>query len=250
MGEARFYVPPEAISGDRAVIKGDQARHLISVLRKKPGDRILLFDGQGTEWAARIARLDRDFVVARVEAKEVHERAGRPTVALYVAVPKGRRFDLVVEEATELGADAITPLVTARTVVRLDDHNLSTKLDRWRRISVAAAKQSRRSTLPQINSPVDFSTATEGFSESVFPILAWSLGGSPPIYDVLREIKTAHTEIRLYIGPEGGFTREETEMAGEAGVRLASLGENILRTETAVIASLSAICCFLDRKNT
>jgi len=93
-------------------------------------------------------------------------------------------------------------------------------------------------------------TATEGFSESVFPILAWSLGGSPPIYDVLREIKTAHTEIRLYIGPEGGFTREETEMAGEAGVRLASLGENILRTETAVIASLSAICCFLDRKNT
>jgi len=246
VGEARLYVPPEAISGDRAVIEGDQARHLISVLRKKQGDGIVLFDGEGMECTATIVRIERDLVVARVESKKVRERPSRPTIALYVAVPKGRRFDLVVEEATELGADCITPMVTARTVVKLDDRKISTKLARWRRISVAGAKQSRRSTLPRINSPVDFSTATEGLSESVFPVLARAPGESTPIYDVLREMKPAHTEVRLYIGPEGGFSREETEIAREAGVRFASLGENILRTETAAVASIAAVSCFLS----
>ncbi len=250
MGEARFYVPREAISGGRVVIKGEQAHHLVSVLRKKPGDRIVLFNGEGTECAARIVRIGRDLVAASVEKKEVHRPTGQPTVGLYVAVPKGRRFDLIVEKATELGADSITPLVTARSVVKLGDSNISTKLDRWQRICVAAAKQCRRSTLPRINAPMDFSTAARDLPESVFPILAWSFGESPAIYDILGEVVPAHREIRIYIGPEGGFTADEVEMAGRAGMRLASLGENILRTETAAIASLAVVGSFLDRKFT
>ncbi|NQT84145.1 16S rRNA (uracil(1498)-N(3))-methyltransferase [bacterium] len=249
MREARFYVPREALSGNNAVIKGDQARHIISILRKKPGDYIVLFDGEGTQFAARIVRIDRELVVARVTAREVHKRAGGRAIGLYVAVPKGRRFDLVVEGGTELGADSITPLVTTRTVVKLDDYNITTKLDRWRRISVAAAKQCRRATLPQINSPVDFSTAIKELPEWVFPILAGSLDRNPPIYDVLEEMGPAHKEVRIYIGPEGGFSREETEQAGKAGIRLASLGENILRTEMAAVASLAVIICFLGREN-
>jgi len=247
MSEARFYVPREAISGDLAAIKGDQARHLVSVLRKKPGDHIVLFDGQGTQCDARIVRIDHDLVVARVRQREAQQRTNRPAIGLYVAVPKGRRFDLIVEVATELGADSITPLVTDRTVVRLDHHNISAKLDRWRRISVAAAKQCRSTTLPRINSPVDFSSAMEKPPEWVFSMLAQSVGESPPIHDVLRDLSPAHREVRIYIGPEGGFSPDETELATTAGVRLASLGENILRTETAAIASLAVISCALDR---
>jgi len=246
MAERRVYVPPGEIYGDRAVIKGDQAHHLVSVLRKKPGDDIVVFDGEGTECAARILRIGRDLVVARVHRKEVHDKAGRPAVALYAAVPKGRKFDLIVEEATELGADSITPLLTERTVVKLEDHNIPAKLDRWRRITVAAAKQCRRSTLPQLNWPVDFSDAVQDIPESAFPILACSSGSSLPLQDVLADIAPSHKEIRVYIGPEGGFSPQEIETARNTGMRLASLGGNILRTETAALASLSVINCFLD----
>jgi len=249
MAHARFYVPPEDISGDKAVIKGDQARHIVSVLRKKPGDDIVLFDGRGTEYTAKILRVSRDCVVATVAAKEVHDSAERPAIGLYVALPKGKRFDLVVEKATELGADSITPLVTVRSVVRLDDRTISAKLDRWQRIAVAASKQCRRSTLPRINRPVDFSEASKELPESVFAMVAQSSGDACPIYDVLQEMRPSHREIRIYIGPEGDFTPEEMEMAKKAGMRFVSLGENILRTETAAVASLAAIACFLDRRS-
>jgi len=246
MSEKRFYVPPEAIRGGRAVIEGDQAHHLVSVLRKKPGDEIVLFDGQGTECTARIERIAHNFVVARIAAKEVHMRTGRPAVGLYVAAPKGKKFDLIVEQATELGADSITPLVTARTVVRLDEASIPTKLERWRRITVAAAKQCRRSTLPQVNPPVDFLSAARDLPESAFSILAWSHGEAAPILDALSQLTPSHKEIRVLIGPEGGFTSEETEAARKAAMRFVSLGENVLRTETAAIASLAAVSQYLD----
>jgi 16S rRNA (uracil1498-N3)-methyltransferase len=248
MSEKRFYVPPEAIRGGLARIEGEQAHHLVSVLRRKPGDDIVLFDGEGTECFARIERIGRDFVVARITAKEVHKTTDRPTVGLYVAMPKGKKFDLIVEQATELSADSITPLVTARTVVRLDEHGIPTKLERWRRITVAAAKQSRRATLPQVNPPIDFSSIALDVRESAFSILAWSHGEAVPVLEALSHVSPSHTEIRIVVGPEGGFTLEETETARKSGMFLVSLGENILRTETAAIAALAAVSQFLDRQ--
>lgn len=250
MREARFYVPREGISGGHATVKGEQARHIVSVLRKKPGDPIVLFDGQGTQYAARIVRIDHDFVVAEVEGKEVREGTSRPAIGLYVALPKGRKFDLIVDKATELGADSITPLVTERTVVKPDDRGVSAKLQRWRRVSVAAAKQCGRSTLPRISEPVGFLTAMKDLPESVFAILARSVGDSPPIGDVLRDVGPVHEEIRAYVGPEGGLSEEEARMAADAGVRFASLGDNVLRTETAAITCVAVIACFLDQKLT
>ncbi len=244
--ERRFYVPPENIHGDVATIGGDQAHHLVSVLRKKPGDEIVVFDGQGTECLARIVRISHDLVVARIGERRVALRTDRPAVALYVAAPKGRRFDLIVEKATELGADSITPLITERTVVKLSGRDVAAKLDRWRRITVSAAKQCHRSTLPNVSSPVDFPSAMREMPESAFSIMPWPSDDSPPIHDALLSLASSHKEVRVYIGPEGGFSPEELETAKKAGVRPASLGQNILRTETAAIASLSVIGCFLD----
>jgi 16S rRNA (uracil1498-N3)-methyltransferase len=248
MSQRRFYVPPEDMSGEQAIIRGKQAHHLISVLRKKQGDEIVIFDGEGTECAARILRIGRSLVVARVRRREVHEETARPVLALYAAVPKGRKFDIIVEGATELGADSITPLLTERTVVKLEDWNVPTKLERWRRIAVAAAKQCRRSTLPRLRRPVAFSDAVQDLPEWAFPILACPTDSSLPLYDVLQEITSSHKEVRLYVGPEGGFSPEEIEAGRNAGMRLVSLGENILRTETAALASLSVVNCFLDSR--
>ena len=248
MRESRVYVPPESISGSHAVLRGDPARHLVTVLRKKTGDDIVLFDGEGTEYDATIERIDRDVVAAAVRRKRVRSHAARPAVALFSAVPKGRRFDLIIEHATELGADTIVPLMTDRTVVRMDVGSVDNKVERWRRIAVAAAEQCRRATLPQVTPPLSFSEAVEQLPQSAFSILARSVGPQPPIHEILEEIDAAHNEIRIFIGPEGGFTPQEVALGQDAGARLASLGENILRTETAAIASLAVINCFLDRR--
>jgi 16S rRNA (uracil1498-N3)-methyltransferase len=245
--EARIYVPPEAISGGHAVIKGDQARHLVSVLRKKPGDDVVLFDGEGTEYDAKVERIDRNVVAATVRGKRVRCHATRPAVALFCAVPKGRRFDLIVEHATELGADTIIPLMTDRTVVRMEAGSVDNKIERWRRIAVAAAEQCRRATLPRVMPPVSFSAALEQLPESAFSIQARSVWQHPPIQEVLEQLGPAHKDVLIFIGPEGGFTPEEAARAEDAGLRFASLGENILRTETAAIASLAVINCTLDR---
>ncbi len=245
MAERRAYVPPEEIHGDRVIIEGDQAHHMVSVLRKKPGDEIVVFDGQGTECAARILRIGRDLVVARIHRKEVQGKTARPAICLYAAVPKGKKFDLIVEAATELGADRITPLLTSRTVVRLDDHNIPAKLERWKRITVAAAKQCGRSTLPQVGGPLAFLDAVQDLPERAFPILACRMESSLPLHNVLQDVVPSSAEIRLYIGPEGGFSPEEIATARSAGFRLASLGESTLRTETAALAGLSVIGCFL-----
>ncbi len=276
MQKRRFYVPSEAFYGDCAIIKGDQAHHLVSVLRKKAGDEVVLFDGKGTECLARVLRIDRDAVVARIERTEAYQRPDRPSVALYAAVPKGRRFDLVVEAATELGADTITPLLTGRSVVTLAERDISARLERWKRITIAAAKQCLRSTLPLLNWPVRFldvaATSSPGRSarrrpegrtvpladsqpcarmragDAVFAIFACLDRDSLPIQNVLQDVPDSAQEIRAYIGPEGGFTPEETAAARNAGFRLASLGENTLRTETAAIAALSVIVCSLDSR--
>jgi 16S rRNA (uracil1498-N3)-methyltransferase len=249
MRESRIYIPPRDRKGDRTEIRGDQAHHLVSVLRKKPGDDITVFDGEGTEALATIERIDHDLVVARIRRKEVHDKPNRPEVQLFSAVPKGRKFDIIVEAATELAADSITPLATTRSVVKLDSHNVEAKLERWRRIAIAAAKQCRRSVLPTINPPVEFALAVCDLPESVFPILMCSLGSSPPAWDVLRDGVASHAAIRVFIGPEGGFTPQEMEIAGNASVSFASLGENILRTETAAAASLAVVGCYLDSQS-
>ena len=250
MQKRRFYVPSEAFYGDCAIIKGDQAHHLVSVLRKKAGDEVVLFDGKGTECLARVLRIDRDAVVARIEQTEAYQRADRPTIVLYAAVPKGRRFDLVVEAATELGADTITPLFTERGVVTLAERDISARLERWKRITIAAAKQCRRSTLPLLNWPVRFLDVAATPPDAVFPVLACLDRDSLPIQSVLRDVPDSAREIRAYIGPEGGFTPEETAAARDAGFRLASLCENTLRTETAAVAALSVIVCSLDSRLT
>ena len=241
----RFYVPSEAFYGDCAIIKGDQAHHLVSVLRKKPGDEIVLFDGKGTECLARVVRIEHDAVMAKIERTEALQRRGRPGIALYIAFPKGRKFDAIVEAATELGADSITPLLTERTVVAFAEADIPGKLERWRRISIAAAKQCRRSTLPSLNWPVRFVdvAANPSPARGFFAIFACFDRDSLPIQSVLQEAPHGVREIRIFIGPEGGFTPEETAAAKSGGFRLASLGENTLRTEIAAIAALSVIIC-------
>lgn len=155
-------------------------------------------------------------------------------VALYQAVPKGKRMDLVVEKAAELGATKISPLVSDRSVVRASEGN---KLERWRRIAESAARQSLRHVVPEVASPLSFREALEGAEDVVI------LHNAPDLPSLEEVISSPAS---LFVGPEGGWSDEEMRIAREAGVSFAQIGPYRLRSETAGIAAIARAMAALE----
>ena len=155
----------------------------------------------------------------------------RQEVVLYQAVPKGRHMDLVVEKATEVGVSTIVPLATEHGVVKLDGGG--EKVERWRRVCTSAARQSLRLRVPEVGGPVTFSEAAENVGER--GVLLHNETGLPRLEDVLPQTPT----VALFVGPEGGWSADELELARRAGMRLAQLGPYRLRSETAGIVAVA-----------
>ncbi len=224
----RFFITTQP-AGDRAVLEGDEARHLTRVLRAKVGDTVSLFDGTGREWPARVASLGRD----RVELD-----TGEPTIdplppaaiplTLAVALPKGDRQKWMVEKLTELGASRLVPLETTRGVAEAT----ASAQARLERVVIEACKQCGRNTLMEIAAgrPLDRLLAEVPAGGCV--VIAHPGGLALDA----TAVPTAATEIIALVGPEGGFTEEELGVADRAGVIRISLGPHILRVETAAIA--------------
>ena len=224
----RFFITTQP-AGDRAILEGDEARHLTRVLRAKVGDTVSLFDGRGREWPARVASLGRD----RVELD-----TSEPTIdplppsaiplTLAVALPKGERQKWMVEKLTELGAARLVPLETTRGVAEAT----ASAQARLERVVIEACKQCGRNTLMEIAAgrPLDRLLAEVPAGACV--VIAHPGGRSLDA----AAVPPAATEIIALVGPEGGFTDEELCIADRAGVIRISLGPHILRVETAAIA--------------
>ncbi len=211
-----------------------ERHHVYKVLRGRAGDRIEVVDSAGRLFVAEL--------VGDGEAKVLEERTtsggGKGEVTLYQAVPKGRHMDLVVEKATELGVGRIVPLMTERGVVRLSEGD--GKVGRWRRVAGAAARQSLRLRIPEVTEAVSFSEAVREAGER--GILLHNEAGLPPLEDVV-----AGGEVGMLVGPEGGVSEGELEVARVAGLSLASLGTYRLRSETAGIVAVARACAVLER---
>jgi 16S rRNA (uracil1498-N3)-methyltransferase len=227
----RFYCP-ERWRGGRATLVGDEAKHLARVSRIFVGEMVGLFDGFGHEAKAEVARIDRDRVELIVHAEGPGSRdLGFPLV-LATAVPKGDRFDWLVEKATEIGVTRLVPLIARRSAV----DPRSAKLDRLRRRVVEACKQSGRSRLMELDEPMRWEDWLESPpSETSTKLLADPRGR--PIGTGLGLARG----VAIAIGPEGGFTNEEVDAAERAGYRPVSLTPTILRVETAALASCAAV---------
>jgi len=234
----RFFVEGVHAAGDRVVFAPDDARKLVTVLRKRSGDRVQVVDSGGAAYAATLEVDGRD-VSATLDApldRGAVETALRVTIAQ--AVPKGQKMDYVVEKATELGAFAIVPVRSARVA----GHDTSAgKVERWRRIAKSAAQQSGRARIPAIGEVHDLTAlaATFGGFDRVY--IAWELAEPLPLRDVFDAELAEAGSVLVVIGPEGGFSAEEVQRAVDAGARTVSLGRRILRTETAALVVLSAI---------
>jgi len=206
-----------------------EAHHVYKVLRGRiKKDRIEVVDSAGKLFVAEILR-GREASIVEEQPVEDDDYE----VALYQAVPKGRHMDLVVEKATELGVGCVVPLVTEQGVVRLEEGN--GKVRRWRRVAEAAARQSLRLRVPEVGEITSFSEAVcEGEGTGV---LLHNQRDLPPLEEVVLG-----SGIRLFVGPEGGWSSEELEMAEQAGFHFASLGPYRLRSETAGIVAVARAC--------
>ena len=223
----RFFITTQP-AGDRAVLEGDEARHLTRVLRAKVGDTVSLFDGSGREWPARVAAIGRDRVELDTTEPTVDPVPDAIPVTLAVALPKGDRQKWMVEKLTELGATRLIPLETTRGVAEAT----ASAQARLERGVIESCKQCGRNTLMEIAAGRPLERLLAEVPAGACVVIAHP-GGR--LLDAATMPPTATAMIAL-VGPEGGFTDEELGTADRAGVIRISLGPRILRVETAAIA--------------
>ena len=232
----RIHTEEPLGTGKRCLITGSAANHLVRVLRLGVGADVTLFDGTGGEYAARIESIKKDSVAVDVGAHAATERESPLAVSLAQGVSRGERMDWVVQKATELGVGRIIPLITARSVVRLDARQAQRKFQHWKGIAVAACEQCGRNRLPELATPVDLMEFLGGDASDGDLRLLLSPRGRMRLSAV-----NSSRSIILLIGPEGGLAPQEREAALARDFVEMRLGPRILRTETAAIAALAAL---------
>jgi 16S rRNA (uracil1498-N3)-methyltransferase len=232
----RLHVEEALQAGARLALAPRAAHHATDVLRLRAGEAVILFDGHGGEYEARILVAARERVEAEVGARREVERESPLRVTLVQAVSTGERMDLTVQKAVELGVAAIQPVLTEKTVVRLDAARAAAKAQHWRRIVIAACEQCGRNRLPDVL-PV---TPLTDYCRSSPPGTRLLL--SPGADRGLRAASARlEGEVVVAAGPEAGFSADEEALLVAAGFEPVRLGPRVLRTETAALAALAAL---------
>lgn len=222
-------------TGDTVSIDGENGRHIAKSLRMRDGDEITLCDGRGNDCICRITDIANETVYARIEKKEKSCSEPGVFVTLYQCLPKADKLELIIQKVTELGCCEIVPVNSEFCISKIDGKQ-DKKLARWQKIALEAAKQSGRGIIPEIKLPISFSEAVK--AAEGLKIMLYEGGGEP-----LRNLISGEQNGRIsfFVGPEGGFSKKEVETAKENGVKIATLGPRILRTETAPIAAMAVI---------
>ena len=210
------------------------SRHLSKVLRLKIGDSLVLFNGSGGQYPARITAIDRKSVRASVGDFEPVELESELCLQLGIAISRGERMDWVVQKATELGVSSIAPLLSERTEVRLDPERADKKLRHWQQIAISACEQCGRNRPPRIMPLKGLEHWLQEVDAQVRLVLHPSAGNSAPGL-------SPPASVALLVGPEGGFSEEEIVKAEKAGFRSLQLGPRVLRTETAPLAAIAIL---------
>lgn len=228
----RFFVPAESLRGDQVVISGEPFHHLRNVLRVKLGAVLLLLDGQGQCCEVCLEGLETGQATTRVLRRWQESDATLP-ITLLQALPKGDKFDMVLQKGTELGVRSFQPLETEHAIPNLSGTRLSKRMQRWQRIVSEAARQSRRNFLPEVK-PLQKLTMALNETSDHLKLVLWE-AGSVAFAEALP--KSSPAGVKLLVGPEGGFSAEEMSSIVAAGFVAVHLGPRILRTETAGLAA-------------
>ncbi len=239
----RFYVPPECITGEEATIPEEQRKHIENVLRLKPGAEILVFDGNGKEYKARIKTLYPS-ISCHIICPSPNSTFDRVNITLVQGIAKGEKMDLIIQKCTEIGISTFIPCLTERTIIKLDKAGAAKKRERWQKIVRSATEQSYGTIVPEVTEVRPFNDVIKGLSKQSLNLIPWEEEKCQSIKQVLR--KADSREITVFIGPEGGFSEQEVQAAREYGAIPVSLGRRILRTETAGLVAAAIIKYELD----
>lgn len=243
----QFFVEPSQIQGTRIVITGNDVNHIKNVLRMKKGEEIAVSNGvDGKEYRCGIEELSETEIICslrfiRLAALELPSR-----VYLFQSLPKADKMEFIIQKAVELGAYAVVPVATARTVVKLDEKKEKARLLRWQKIAEAAAKQSKRGLIPEIKPVMNMKEALACSRCCNIRLIPYELAeGMERTRNIMEGLKPGE-DIAIFIGPEGGFEESEIALARADGVIPITLGRRILRTETAGMTVLSWIMYQLE----
>lgn len=241
----RFYIPHQNWNPDALTLDEGEAHHAIDVLRMKSGERAVVFNGRGAEMTAEIGKIEKN----RVHLRGI-QGGSSPRLACEItlgqAIPKGKNMDFIVQKATELGVHGIVPLVSERTIVRVEEADGPWKQDKWQAVVIEAAKQCGQNWLPAVEAPVPMKEYFKSAPKFDLMLIASLQPDAKHPRAVLDEYKENHDgtppkSVLVLIGPEGDFTPAELGLAKSNGARPISLGPIVLRTETAAIYSLSIL---------
>ena len=235
---ARFFIAGTNLLGSpTAIIRGRDAEH-IQVLRIRPGEDVTICDTQGTDYKCRLVRATKE--EAELEVVEVVPCRGEPSVAVTVlcGLPKGDRVDYIIQKSVEAGAGSIVFFQSARCIAKPDDPYR--KLERWNRISEEAAKQSGRGIIPKVSWAEDYGEVLNTAVHTDLPLFMYETGEREPLNEVLEAHKNI-SSAAVITGPEGGFEKYEADLARIAGLHICTMGERILRCETAPVVAVTAV---------
>ncbi len=232
---ARFYTEQILSENQSVILEDAPSHHMLKVLRMQPSEPLLLFNGDGKEYQAVLEIAEGKKARVRIGSVDEPRRESALRISLGQGISRGERMDLVVQKAVELGASEITPLWTRRSQVQLSGARLEKRLAHWRSIVLAACEQSGRVHLPAFSAAATLTDWLASGQENSCGVIL-----DPDAQATLRDVEPPGC-VRVLIGPEGGFERNEVDAAVAAGFRRVRLGPRTLRTETATLAALAAL---------
>lgn len=245
----QFFVESSAIGDEYISITGEDFNHIKNVLRMKVGTEIRISNKEDVDYLCHIHEITEDEIIAKIDSID-EEGTELPTkVYLFQGLPKGDKMETVIQKNVELGVYSVIPVAMKRCVVKLDAKKAKSKVERWQKISEAAAKQSKRMIIPEIADLMDYKSAVKlAASMDTFLLPYENAKGMAETKRLIDNIKPGQS-VAVFIGPEGGFEDDEVELAKDMGAKVISLGKRILRTETAGMALMAALMYEIECQN-
>lgn len=236
----RYFLESDAFSGDHVRFSGEVLHHISRVMRYAVGDQVIACNRLGQALLVQFTQVNKDEAIAYVIEKLDENRELPVEITLAQGLAKGEKMDLIVQKATEMGATQIIPFTSSRTIVKLNDKKESNRIIRWQKIAKEAAEQAHRSRVPEITEVMSFRELLSAGQQYDLALIAYEQEDEQSLRQRLQPL-LAGCNILVVIGPEGGFSEEEISLAKHNGYVSISLGNRILRTETAGIAALAII---------
>lgn len=241
-----FFVNKTDFDGDRVFIRDSKVNHISNVLRMKPGEKLLICNGEDWDYLCEIESMSKSEIVLKIESENENVSELPVSITLFQGLPKSDKMELIIQKAVELGVAEIVPVNTRRVIVKFDAKKENKKMARWQEIARSAAEQSKRGRVPKVHPVMNLEEAFAYAKDAKIRLIPYELAkGMNRTREILHSIKKGQ-KIAVFIGPEGGFEESEIDAAISHGIEPITLGARILRTETAGFAILSNIMFAMD----